>query len=145
MYKLNNSTPTEMLVESLKKKSHFSSYQEKVEELPELSICLSSHIFKKNISIEALAELSGSNRATLYRILKNEIKPSRNNILRLALVLGLSFPETQYLLKCGNLSALSASRRRDVIIIDGIVHKTSIDEINEVLIKEKLMDIYCKG
>lgn len=138
-------TPTEMLVESIKKKPRFSPQYEKVEELPALSICLNSHIFKKNISIEALAELSGSNRATLYKILKNEMKPSRNNILRLALALELSFSETQYLLKCGNLSALSASRNRDVIIIDGIVHKTSIDEINEVLLKNNLMDIYSKG
>ena len=49
------------------------------------------------------------------------------------------------LLKSGNCAALSASRPRDLIIMDGIINKKYFDDINNVLIEKGLTDLNSRG
>lgn len=100
---------------------------------------------KKRISTDALAELAALNRASLYRILNGSTKhPQRNVLLRLALVLRLTFDETQTLLYYGGCAALSGNRARDIILSDGIINGRSIDEVNSRLKRHYFIDLYSR-
>ena len=100
---------------------------------------------RRKISTDVLAELSGMNRSSMYRILNGKTKfPQRNIIIRLSLILQLSFGETQNLLKLGCKAALSGQRGRDIIISDGIIHKRHIEDINEKLRSYGFSDLYSR-
>lgn len=100
---------------------------------------------KRNISTDALAELSALNRASLYKILNGSTrKPKRNVLLRLALTLQIDFQEAQTLLKYGGRAALSGSRGRDIIISDGIINRKTIDDVNQRLQNYRFADLYAK-
>ena len=92
---------------------------------------LNEWIGKRGVSVEALAELSLLNRASLYKILNGVTKqPKRNVLLRLCLTLRMGFEETQKVLKYGNQARLSSSRSRDIIVSEGIIQGRSIQDIN---------------
>ena len=112
---------------------------------PSISGVLNELLGRKNKTVEALAELSGMNPATIYRFMNNERNPSRNALLRIAITLELSISETQVLLKSGNCASLSASRERDLIIMDGLVNKKYFDDINQALIDKNLTDLNSRG
>ena len=71
--------------------------------------------------------------------------PSRNALLRIAMGMELSLEETQVLLKSGNCAALSASRERDLEIMNGIIKKKYYDEVNDALIEKNLPDLDGRG
>lgn len=107
--------------------------------------CLNRMIGCRGISVDAVAELAALNRASLYKILNGTTKhPQRNVLLRLALVLRLSFQETQELLRYGGRAALSGRRARDIIISDGIINGRGIDEVNTRLNTHYFVDLYSK-
>lgn len=112
---------------------------------PTLSSCLNEIIGRRNLSVDAVSGLADMNTATLYKIMSRKIAPSRNVLLRLAFSLEMSFDETQVLLKAGNAAALSASRKRDIYIIEGIQKQFSYDDVNSVLTAHGFPDLYSKG
>lgn len=112
---------------------------------PSITGVINEFLGKKNISVDALADLSGINRATIYRFMNKERNPSRNALLRIAITLELSLEETQVLLKSGNCSALSASRERDLIIMDGIINRKYFSDINDMLIEKHMTDLNARG
>lgn len=113
--------------------------------LPSLAGCLNEFLGKRRMNTDAMAELAGMNRASAYKILNGEMKPSRNVLLRIALVLELSFEETQVLLKCGERASLSASRPRDLLLMDGVINRRSIDDVNLQLQQNGFLDLYSRG
>lgn len=135
---------TEMVVKLIHEGCSIEELGKKVK-LPPLSHCLNEMMNRKNVSVEITAELAGLNKTSLYRIMKKEMNPSRNILIRLALVLDMSFDETQVLLKSGNCAALSGNRKRDLYLIAGIEKHSSIDEISELLRKQGFPDLYSKG
>lgn len=113
--------------------------------LPSLASCLNEFLGRQRINTDVMAELAGMNRASAYKILNGEMKPSRNVLLRIALVLELSFEECQILLKCGERAALSASRPRDLVLMDAVINRHSIDDVNQQLQQNKFLDLYSRG
>ena len=111
-------------------------------QLPDLGKFLLKFIYKKDISIEALAGLAAMNKSTVYRICENKMHPSSNVLIRLSRVLNMDIEETQKLLKCGNLATLSGTKKRDVIIMDGIIKKSDIVAINDELIAHGFPDLF---
>ena len=101
--------------------------------LPSLSACLNELMGPSGLSATALAELASLHRSSVFRILSGETTPSRNVLLSLAIVLGLEYEEVQTLLKCGECAPLSGSRPRDVIILEGLVNKKSLGDIDDQL------------
>ncbi len=100
---------------------------------------------KRGITTDALAELAALNRASLYRILNGTTRhPQRNVLIRLALVLRLSFDETQQLLHYGGCAQLSGNRARDIIISNGIIKNSTIDDVNAHLQAHYFLDLYGK-
>lgn len=100
---------------------------------------------QRRISTDALAELAGLNRASLYKIMNGSTKhPQRNVVLRLALVLRLSFEETQELLSRSRNANLSGNSARDIILSHGIIQQRSIDEVNQRLAAHDFPDLFSK-
>ena len=113
--------------------------------LPSLAACLNEMMARKGYSTAVTADMADINPASLHKIMTKKMAPSRNVLLRIAFSLEMDFDETQVLLKSGNCAALSANRKRDLYIIQGIESKTPYDEVNEILRKNDLSDLYSKG
>lgn len=120
-----------------------------LEDLPEshppvLKNVLDEYIGRSGMTILAIAELAGLSNSSMHRILKGEIHPSRNALLRLALVLGMPFEATQLLLKVANRSPLSGNRYRDRAIMQGIIQNKPIRYVNETLAKMGCSDLFSR-
>lgn len=113
--------------------------------LPSLASCLDEMMARKGCSTAVTAGMADINTASLHKIMSKKMAPSRNVLLRIAFSLEMDFEETQVLLKSGNCAALSANRERDLYIIQGIANKLPYDEVNEILRKHNLPDLYSRG
>ena len=111
-------------------------------QLPELGKFFMKFIYKKNISIDALAGLADMNKSTVYRICDNKMHPSSNVLIRLSRVLEMNIDDTQTLLKCGNLATLSGTKKRDLVIMNGIIKNKDIIAINDDLIAHDFPDLF---
>lgn len=112
---------------------------------PTISGVLNEMLGTKNLSVEVVAGRADIDPATIYRFMSKKRNPSRNALLRIAMGMELSLEETQVLLKSGNCAALSASRERDLEIMNGIIKKKYYDEVNAALIKKNLPDLDGRG
>lgn len=140
-------TPTEDFAQRLVKQSSLPLDElliQPAHSSSNLQAIVNNALGKKNMSVSMAAELSGINRASLYKILDGQVQPQRNTLLRLALTLELDFSETQQLLKAGNASLLSVERLRDQIIMVGLVNQAPIDEISRTLEKHGFINLYAK-
>ena len=106
---------------------------------------LNEMLGKKNMNVEVLAGFSGMVPSTIYRYLNRTRNPSRNVLIKMALGMGLSLEETQVLIKSGNCSALSGSRKRDLIIMDGVIHKKNFADLNCALDEKGYPNLESKG
>ena len=112
---------------------------------PTISDVLNELLGEKNLSVETVAALSDVNPVTIYRIMNKQRNPSRNVILRIAMAMELSIEETQVLLKSGNCSLLSASRERDLIIMEGIINGKYYDVVNDTLTSKNMLNLDGRG
>lgn len=94
-------------------------------------------IYKKNpISKILLARKAGMSEVYLHQVLSGRRTPSRNRLLCLCSALDATLDETQELLRCASYAQLYPKNKRDAIIAHGIIHHTSLDEINDKLFEE---------
>ena len=115
-----------------------------IEKTPTLAELLNGHLGRTGKPIKTVAELAGLNNASMHKILGGEMRPSRNTLLRLSLVMELSFEDTQALLKAGNRSMLSGSRNRDLIIMEGIIQRQGLGSVNAALTRQGFGDLFSK-
>ena len=54
----------------------------------------------------------------------------------------MNINDTQTLLKCGNLATLSGTKKRDLIIMNGIINNKNIADINDDLIAHEFPDLF---
>lgn len=115
--------------------------------IPKLSLgkYLNELIENKKINLYDAAIDINSTKQYIDKICNGTSAGSRNFILRFALSQHLSYGETQMLLKNGNFAQLSRDRKRDIIIIDGIINARSLDEVNEDLIAHKKPNLFSRG
>ena len=132
MNHIQDYSATEIVLENIRNGA--SPEQIQVDDVS-LSNFLNYLLGRRDIPLSILAELVGINRATFYKILSGNIKPSRNLMIRLGLELQTDFSEMQTLLKLSNCAALSGTRRRDVFIIDAIINRQSIGILEDHLLK----------
>ena len=72
----------------------------------------------------------------LHQVFSGRRKPSRDRLLCLCIGLEATLEETQQLLKRATYAQLYPKVKRDAIISHGILHKTSLTEINDKLFSE---------
>lgn len=76
---------------------------------------------------------AGINETFGYQIFKGQRNASRDKVIQIALGIGCTLDETQHLLIYADAGALYAKNRRDAIIIYGITHGRSRQEVDEDL------------
>lgn len=106
--------------------------------LESLASLLNMHMGKRGMSTDVLFERIGMNRATGYRIMNGQRRPSRNALICLALELQMDYSETQKLLKVGRLAQLSPRDSRDLLILHGIMHNKGLGDTDAALADAEL-------
>lgn len=108
----------------------------------DFSELLQKLFWRKNISKSALAKSSGMSEVYLYQLFSGGRNPSRNRILCLCFGLSASLEETQEMLRSCGKALLYAKDRRDAIIIYGLVHEMTLEEVNDQLFSEGEKTLY---
>lgn len=91
---------------------------------------------KSGLSKAALAKKACTSEVYLYQIFSGERTPSRDRTLCLCFGLSASLEETQQLLKHSGFAELFVRDKRDAIIIFGLTHNLTLDEVNDALYSE---------
>lgn len=99
-------------------------------------------IDKGGISKATLARNSGMSEIYVHQILSGRRSPSRGRLICLCYGLGATLEETQELLKLYGLAQLYPRNRRDAILIYGLTHGISVQEINDRLFAEDEETLY---
>ncbi len=88
---------------------------------------------ERSISTSRLSELALLSRSFTYQLCSGVRAPSRDIVLRLALVLSLTVEEAQRLLLTAQRGALYPRVRRDAVMIFAISHQLSLFDTDELL------------
>lgn len=102
----------------------------------DITVALNAFFEKTDLSKAALARKAGMSEVYLHQVFSGRRNPSRDRLICLCVGLGLSLEETQQLLKQATYAALYPKVKRDAIVIYGILHGFSLDEINDKLFVE---------
>ncbi len=99
----------------------------------ELPTYLSNILEKKDLVKSAVIKKSELSEVMGYQIFSGVRKPSRDSLICLCVALELNTDETQALLKAAQFAQLYPKNKRDCIIINGLVNKKTVAQINELL------------
>ena len=91
---------------------------------------------RKSLSKAALAKQAGMSEVYVHQVFSGRRTPSRDRLLCLCIGLEATLGETQRLLKQAIYAQLYPANKRDAIIIHGIIHRTSLSQINDKLFTE---------
>lgn len=97
---------------------------------------------QKEITKAALAKNAGMSEVYLHQVFSGRRTPSRNRLLCLCVGLSATLEETQDLLKQCGLAQLYAQKKRDTIIIYGLLHGMNLFEINDTLFNQEEETLY---
>ncbi len=95
---------------------------------------LSGYMAKRGLSVGQLSEAALLSRSFTYQLCSGERAPSRDMILRLALVLELSVDETQDLLRSAQRGELYPRVERDAVIIFALKERMGVLAADEQLL-----------
>ena len=88
------------------------------------------------LSKAELARRAGMSEVYLHQVFSGRRRPSRDRLLCLCISMEASLEETQQLLKRVGYAPLYPKLKRDAIIGHGILHRTSLAQINDKLFSE---------
>ena len=97
-------------------------------------VALFDFLQERGMTIPELCEASLLSRSFTYQLCEGTRAPGRDIVLRLAIVLGLTYDEAQYLLRSAQRGALYPRVRRDAVIIYALAKHMNLTETNEALL-----------
>ncbi len=97
-------------------------------------VALFDFLQERGMTIPDLCEASLLSRSFTYQLCEGTRAPGRDIVLRLSIVLGLTYDEAQYLLRSAQRGALYPKVRRDAVIIYALSKHMSLSETNEALL-----------
>ena len=97
---------------------------------------LNEMYIKRDISKAALAKKACISEVYLHQMFAGTRNPSRNRLLCLCFGLDATMEETQAILKHCGYGQLYSRKKRDAIIIYGLLHEMELPEVNERLLAE---------
>lgn len=100
---------------------------------PDLTDYLRELLRGHGISVQDVVVGCRLDRSYGYQLFNGTRKPTRNFLLRLALLLKLREEEAQRLLKVAQRQPLYARNRRDAAVLYGLTHGLTADETQELL------------
>ena len=108
---------------------------------PTFTQCLAQYMKEHGLNAAQLSDAALLSRSFTYQLCSGERRPSRDFILRLALVLELSVAETQALLRTAQRGALYPRVMRDAVIIFALQNKMGVMATDEQLLSRGLAGI----
>lgn len=137
----NTKHKTSTLMKSLIKVNNLDSFiRDKKSELKVPRFCdyIQSVCDDRHISAERIIKLADIDRTYGHQIFNGTRKPSRDNVLKLALAFKFSIEETQRLLCIADRSALYPRLERDAVIILSINKGYDVQKVQEILFEHNL-------
>lgn len=131
-----NAASTEELLRLLKESQSLESYYEQVgDNLPPVGTpeYLKQLLTEHKLSKHDVIERANLERSSGYQIFSGQRNPRRDTVLRIALTMKLSLPETQRLLKISQRGELYPKNRRDAAIIYCIHHRLNLIDTDLLL------------
>ena len=108
---------------------------------PTFPQCLTRYMKERDMNTAQLSDAALLSRSFTYQLCCGQRRPSRDIILRLALVLELSVDETQSLLRTAQRGALYPRVLRDAVIIFALQDQMDITAADEQLLSRGLAGI----
>lgn len=126
---------TSELLQKIKtmKKSDISLLSDKDFSSPRIHFYLTDLLWKHNVSNVDFFTKMNLERSYGYQILNGRRKPSRELLIKTAILLHLNLNETQRLLKIGNREVLYPRIKADAIAIFVIEKELSLSEYQELI------------
>lgn len=130
-----NKNTQDMLKELMECESFQEFHIENSEQMRDITLSeyLSALLEKKNLKKSEVIKNAQISEVYGYQIFSGIRKPERNKLLCLAFGMGLSFNETQELLKLSGYPLLYVKKEFDSIVAYGICKGLSIIEVNNLL------------
>ena len=100
--------------------------------LPSLPIYLNSLLHRHGLTVQDVVVACNLDRSYGYQLFNGTRRPSRELLLRLALLLKLG-EEAQRLLKIAGRQPLYARNRRDAAVLYALTHGLSAEDVGELL------------
>ncbi len=101
--------------------------------LPSLSSYLNDLLRNHNLTLQQVIIDCNLERSYGYQLFNGTRRPTRNFLLRFALLLALPEAQAQRLLKIAGRQPLYARNRRDAAVLYGLAHHLTIGETEELL------------
>lgn len=102
-------------------------------ELPSLALYLSNLLRSRGMTVGDIVVRCNLERSYGYQLFNGTRRPTRNFLLRLALLLKLTEEEAQRLLKIAGRPMLYARSRRDAAILYALIHDLTVEETEALL------------
>lgn len=100
---------------------------------PTLAAHLTGLLHSRGLTVQDVIVSCNLDRSYGYQLFNGTRRPTRDFLLRLALLLRLSEEEAQRLLNIAGRQALYARNRRDAAVLYGITHGMTVEETAELL------------
>lgn len=101
--------------------------------VPDLAAYLNQLLSSRNLSVQDVVISCNLDRSYGYQLFNGTRKPTRDFLLRLALLLHLSEEITQQLLKIAGRQPLYARNRRDAAVLYALTHDLTEEETEMLL------------
>ena len=101
--------------------------------LPPLPIYLNSLLHRHGLTVQDVVIACNLDRSYGYQLFNGTRRPSREFLLRLALLLKLGEDEAQRLLKIAGRQPLYARSRRDAAVLYGLTHDLTEEAVQDLL------------
>ena len=100
---------------------------------PSLPIYLNSLLHRHGLTVQDVVVACNLDRSYGYQLFNGTRRPSRELLLRLALLLKLGEDEAQRLLKIAGRQPLYARNRRDATLLYALTHGLTAEDVGELL------------
>ena len=100
---------------------------------PPLPIYLNSLLHRHGLTVQDVVVACNLDRSYGYQLFNGTRRPSRELLLRLALLLKLGEDEAQRLLKIAGRQTLYARTRRDAAVLYALTHNLTAEETQDLL------------
>ena len=136
-------TITQELLDNLKNVTDIKAFLDSHEKdfLSETPVSyLNYMIGHKGATLAKVAQASGVGEY-VYKVFSGERKPSRDVLIAVSFGLGISFEETQLLLRISKFAILDSRDKRDSVVIYGLMNGLSVFDTNDALAENSLLTL----
>lgn len=124
---------TEDLERKLREEKEFNEQLVLENKNPDIHILINKYIAEKNATHADIIRKLNVERCYGYQLLNGKRVPTRTQLVKISLMLKLTFEETQKLLKVAGKESLYARNLTDAKIIHAIEHDLPYDEACEFI------------